>query len=316
MNSFLLALNVVIPIFIMLGLGFIAKYFGWLKSDVIEGINSFLFRVPMPLLLFFSIYSMDLKAIQAKKIVFLDIYAIFAVIIVMIVAIMMMKQFRTIPNNQKSVIAQVFFRGNVIIFGVPVVASIYGSSNTGIISTLAMAIIPLVNILSVILFEYYKKEEIDKIHLILEIFKNPLVIASIAGFIFLLFEIKIPIQIEEPLRKIGNITTPIAFVLLGGTIEFSSLKKNKSILAFGCIERLILIPGIILGGAILLGFRGIYLGSLLGAMAAPVAVVSFPMAKEMGGDGNLAAQFVVTTTLFSIATIFFWVFLLDSIHLI
>ena len=61
--------------------------------------------------------------------------------------------------------------------------------------------------------------------------------------------------------------------------------------------------------AVALGFRGIELGTLITMLAAPGAVSSFTMAEQMGADGDLAGQIVVFTSLFSIITMFFWIFI-------
>ena len=50
--------------------------------------------------------------------------------------------------------------------------------------------------------------------------------------------------------------------------------------------------------------------------AAPTAVSSFQMAKQMDGDGDLAGQIVVFTSAFSIVTVFGWIFLLKQFALI
>ena len=63
-----------------------------------------------------------------------------------------------------------------------------------------------------------------------------------------------------------------------------------------------------------LGFRDAPLAVLLTVFAAPVAVSSFTMAQQMGGDDKLAAQIVVFCTLFSILTIFLLVFFLKEFH--
>jgi len=50
--------------------------------------------------------------------------------------------------------------------------------------------------------------------------------------------------------------------------------------------------------------------------AAPTAVSSFQMAKQMDGDADLAGQIVVFTSAFSIVTVFGWIFLLKQFALI
>ena len=46
------------------------------------------------------------------------------------------------------------------------------------------------------------------------------------------------------------------------------------------------------------------------AAAAPTAVASVAMSYELGGDGELAAQIVATTSLLSLVTMFLWILLL------
>ena len=61
--------------------------------------------------------------------------------------------------------------------------------------------------------------------------------------------------------------------------------------------------------AVLCGFRMEKLGVLLIVFAAPCAVSSYPMAQAMGGDGELAAGQVVLTTIFSMATLFIFIYI-------
>ncbi len=49
---------------------------------------------------------------------------------------------------------------------------------------------------------------------------------------------------------------------------------------------------------------------------APVAVSSFTMAANMGGDGELAGQYVFLSTLVSLGTLFAFIFVYHSIGFI
>ena len=80
--------------------------------------------------------------------------------------------------------------------------------------------------------------------------------------------------------------------------------------------RLVILPAIAVFFAVLLGFRGLPLGCVLLIFAPPVAVNSYTMALEMGGDGELAAEIVVLTAAFSCLTLFLWIFLLKSLGLL
>lgn len=82
-----------------------------------------------------------------------------------------------------------------------------------------------------------------------------------------------------------------------------------------CVCKLIIVPLIMLTAAVLLGFKGEALVCLLVVFGAPVAVSSFAMAQQMGGDEKLAAQLVVMTSAFCLLTLFMWIFALNSFGL-
>ena len=77
-----------------------------------------------------------------------------------------------------------------------------------------------------------------------------------------------------------------------------------------------LIPAIFLPIGIALGFRGPELAVLIALFASPTAVSSFTMAQQMDGDAQLAGQLVVFGSLFSILTIFLWVFSFKQLGLL
>ena len=59
MENFLLAFNVVFPIFLIMMLGVILKRKNMLDEKSLNIINSLIFRLFMPTLLFFNIYNME-----------------------------------------------------------------------------------------------------------------------------------------------------------------------------------------------------------------------------------------------------------------
>ena len=205
------------------------------------------------------------------------------------------------------------YRGNFILFGLAIADSLYGKEGLGVVSILTIIIIPTFNTLAVIILEYYSGKEISIKKLFKQVLKNPLILASIIGVIFIVFKITIPKPIHKTLVDISKIATPLAFIVLGGELKFGNMLKNIKYLISVNILRLIVNPIITLGVGRLLGFDGAEIVALLALSACPTAVSSFTMAKEMGADGDLAGEIVATTSIFSILTIFCWVLLLKNI---
>ncbi|NCD07150.1 MAG: AEC family transporter [Spirochaetia bacterium] len=313
MDNLLFSFNVIFPLFVLLFLGNISVKFNWIDKETLNTLNKFIFRLPLPLLLFLGIYNMDsINVGNSIKMILVVLITLPLIAIIMSIILNKTK----LSNPQKGVLVQAWFRSNIMIFGVPVIQGMYGEKGLPLLSTLILFAVPLVNILAVIVLEGYRGNNISIFSLLLSVIKNPLVEAALLGFIFYLFKIEIPQLILSPISSLSKTATPLAFIILGGTIEFESVKKNIKLIIFGSIGKLIISPLIIILISIALGLRGMYLGCIIASMASPVAVSSFTMAKEMEGDADLAAQIVIISTVLSLISIFFWLFILKSFSLI
>ena len=149
--------------------------------------------------------------------------------------------------------------------------------------------------------------------LIKNILKNPMIRGAIVGFIFHILGIKLPASVEGPIKQFASLTTPLALFVLGGTLHFNAIGGNLKYVVPSMTFKMVILPAIILAVATLLGFSGVERFVYFEMYATPVATASYAMAQNMGGDGELAGQFVVLSTVASVVTIFLWVYFLNSI---
>ena len=145
---------------------------------------------------------------------------------------------------------------------------------------------------------------------------NPLLDGAVVGIIFFALQIKLPACILKPIAAFSDMTSPLALFVLGGTLHFSEVRANLKYLVPSLSMKLVVVPAVMVAIAYALGLRGVELFILLAMYATPVATSSYPMAQNMGGDGELAGQFVVISTVVSVVTIFFWIFFMKSVGLI
>ena len=312
MENFLLAFNVVFPIFLIMMLGVILKRKNMVDEKSLNVMNSLIFRLFMPTLLFFNIYNMgDLSTLSFDNLKLLA-YAFISILIVLFLAWLIYMP--NVKDRKKlSVLIQGVYRGNFVLFGLAIADSLYGKESLGTVSLLTAIVIPTFNVIAVILLEYYSGNEVNKIKLIKQVFKNPLIIATLTAIVFLVLKINIPKPVYKAIGDISKIATPLAFLVLGAGLKFGNILKNFKYLISVNILRLIGNPLITVGLGKLLGFQGIELVALLSMSACPTAVASYTMAKEMNADGDLAGEIVATTSMLSIFTIFCWVFMLKNL---
>ncbi|MBQ6535333.1 MAG: AEC family transporter, partial [Firmicutes bacterium] len=91
------------------------------------------------------------------------------------------------------------------------------------------------------------------------------------------------------------------------SFEFKFLSNYKKDLTLTVLLRLVVFPAVALFGAAALGIRGVEFVTLIALFAAPCAITSFNMAMQMGGNKDLAASAVMTTSALSFFTLFIWV---------
>jgi malate permease and related proteins len=143
-----------------------------------------------------------------------------------------------------------------------------------------------------------------------EIFRLPLIYATIAGLSFNLGQVRIPELLFEPLSLLGQSTLPLMLVSLGYRLhDFRSLQWGH---AFG--GALLRIFGGFAAATIavnLVGADGINRQVLLLYGSLPAAVINFILTEKYSQDPNLAASIVVLSTFFSVITIpvVFWLIL-------
>lgn len=309
MADLLFALEVVVPLFAAVFLGFFLRKKELMSQAFVDGANKLSFRVILPVLLFYNlITSPDTGTFDAKFMAF----AVVGILAIFFVLLLIMP--RLVPNRpQCGVMIQGVFRTNFLLFGMQLVANIFGPEGLGPVSMLVAVVVPIFNVLAVVVLAVFSGNntqgaQVSWKNIGLDIIKNPLIIASVLGIIFKLLPFDLPAFVLKSLKDVSAMATPLALLALGGTLRFESVRKNIKHITGAVLGRLVVVPVIMLGLAILLGFRGEQLAAYLALFTSPVAVSSFVMADQAGCDGQLAAQLIVFTTMFSGFTIFAFVY--------
>jgi predicted permease len=101
-------------------------------------------------------------------------------------------------------------------------------------------------------------------------------------------------------------------ILLGAALNLNGFSSDRKRIAVCTIGKLIVFPLFGILGAVLIGLRGVPLIAVTLMVAAPDALASYAMASGMGGNGKLAGELVVITTLVSCITIPLWLFILKT----
>ncbi len=312
MESFYLSLKVVAPIFVIMALGYLLKQLKMVNDTTVTQMNSVNFRTFLPTSIFLSIYKANVAESLNIRLMLLCAVGVLVIFFALMAVVPKLEP----ENPRRSSLIQGIYRSNFVIFGLTITTAIYGPENIGVNAALVIIITPLYNALASFLFEYFRGGDVKAGPLMKKIATNPFIVGSLLGLFFKVTGLHLPALGLSILEDLAGVATPLAMVILGMSFTFGNMRKYASYLWKVTFLRLLLIPGVMLLIAILMGFRGVELVTVMTIFGTPAAIASFAMAKSMGGDADLAGQIVVVTSVASVATIFGWVYLLSSIGFI
>lgn len=307
------------PLLILLVIGYFLKRVGLIDTNMLDKSNKLVFRLFLPARLFSDIYKMDFAQVFDLKLVFYAIGGIATAILIMLVFVP-----RFVPENGKrGSIIQAVYRGNYVIYAIPLATNMFQSGGLGPTTMLLPVVMILFNVFGVIILSIFSEKRDANQTLsqglrqtVVEIVKNPLIIGSVAGIVFSLFHIPVPGVLAKSAEQIGSIGSPFALLLLGAQFDWARARGDVKMATIVSMIRLVIMPVLLLSFCILVGgFRGASLGALFSLFCAPTAVSSYVMAKNMHNDAELAGQLVIMTTLFSGFTIFLGIAVLRGLGL-
>lgn len=315
MDTFLFSFNAVMPLILMVALGYFLARIKLIDAGFIEKANKFCFNVAFPLSLFSTIVNIDLQTEINGS-----LYAFAVAAILLIVGALMLFVPKVVQGNpQRGALIQGIYRGNFLLMGFPLARNLFGEAGIGPTAMLLPVVVALFNVVAVFVLEYYSCEEnvkVSKLKILTGVLTNPLIIGALAGAVFSLLRIKLPLFLDRATEDVGLIAVPLALILLGGSFNWKKSAANVRLLLSATLIRMILIPAIMISAAVALGFRGPELGAIFILFCCPTAVSSYIMACSMKSDSDLAGQIVLTTTITSAVTVFAAAWLLRALQLI
>ena len=313
LESFMVAFNAVAPFLILLGIGFAAVRLKLTDRDFMNRLNTLNYKLFFPFLMFNNVYSAKPENMPSVKLMLTGVLSVSLLVILLVIIVPKIVK----ENPRRGVIIQAIFRSNFIIYGIPLTTYVFGAERSSICGMMILIMVSLFNIAAVIVLEMFREGgKVSAKKLLLGIIKNPILQGCLVGLVFYLLQIRLPAFLATPVSSLAGLATNLALVILGASLKFEELRKNSRTISTVLLVRLILLPVVMVSFAYFIGLRGVELFLILMIFGTPVATSSYPMAQNMGGDGQLAGQLVFVSTVASLATIFIFIFTLSRLGLL
>ena len=301
MEQFWTSFNIVMPLVLMMATGMLIRRVGLVSEDAFRVINRIVYYVGIPTLVFYSVVTDRTPARwQYALWVAGSILAAFA--LSMLLAFLLTKD-----PAKRGTLAQAAYRSNDGIFGLAVASALLGEGNTGTMAFTLVVSASLFGLTGVLCYELNRGGKVKIGKVLLNLVKNPILIAAALAFIVRFSGFSLPYFILRPIEYFKNMCTPLGFLVLGGLLSFKSLKEDWKLVTAVSALKLVLFPVVVCALAYFLGgLRGAELASIFIVFSAPTAMSCMPMASELGGDVKLSGELIAVTTVLSLLTVFLY----------
>ncbi len=314
MENLIFSLNATVPIFLMMVLGYVLHEIGWMDDEFASKMNRFVFRVPLPVLLFGDLAAVDFARVWNMKFVSFC----FGVTVISIAAsagISFLWKDRSIQGE----FIQASYRSSAAILGIAFIQNIYGTA--GMAPLMIIGSVPLYNVMAVLVLSLFKPGQRGLDRDVMKttlwgIVTNPIILGIAAGLLWSALRLPMPQIMGKMISSVGGVTTPMGLMAMGAVFDLRRAFAKVKPAVTAAFIKLIGFCAVFLPAAVRLGFREEELGAILVMLGSATTVTCFVMAKNMGHEGVLSSSVVMLTTLFSAFTLTGWLYLLRSMGLI
>ena len=314
MENLIFSLNATIPIFLMMLLGMLFRKLGWMDEVFAAKMNKFVFLVPLPVLLFEQLATVDFSEVwDIKFIIFC--FVVTAISITISTLISLLWKDRSIKGE----FIQATYRSSAALLGIAFIQNIYGTA--GMAPLMIIGSVPLYNIMAVVVLSVFKpgNNSFDKA-LVKKTLKgiatNPIIIGIVAGFVWSALKLPMPSILHKTVSSIGATATPMGLMSMGATFEMKKATSKMKPTLVAVFMKLVGFCAVFLPVAAVLGFRNEELIAILVMLGSATTVSSFVMARNMGHEGTLSSGVIMMTTLLSAFTLTMWLDVLRSFGLV
>lgn len=310
MENLIFSLNATIPIFLMMLLGMLFRKLGWMDEVFAAKMNKFVFLVPLPVLLFEQLATVDFSEVWDIKFI-LFCFVVTAISITISTLISLLWKDRSIKGE----FIQATYRSSAALLGIAFIQNIYGTA--GMAPLMIIGSVPLYNVMAVVVLSFFKpgNNSFDKA-LVKKTLKgiatNPIIIGIVAGFVWSALKLPMPLILHKTVSSIGATATPMGLMSMGATFEMKKATSKMKPTLVAVFMKLVGFCAIFLPVAALLGFRNEELIAILVMLGSATTVSCFVMARNMGHEGTLSSGVIMMTTLLSAFTLTMWLDVLRS----
>ena len=140
-----------------------------------------------------------------------------------------------------------------------------------------------------------------------EMLVNPLILSTVAGFVFNLVGLQLPEPMAATLQRLGAASIALGLIAVGAGMRLAGARVERPMLAWFVAVKLLAAPAVVFVLMTWLHLPPVQRQIAVLFAALPSASSAYILAVRMGGDGVVVAFVVSATTVLSVITLPLWI---------
>lgn len=285
------------PLFALICLGFVMARSGFPAPAFWPAAERMNYFVMFPALLFSSLANAPIRDPEMLRLG----GAAIATILIATLCLTGARWLRPQPAARFGPTLQGVIRFNTYL-GLAVITSVAGPEGIARAAVYLAVAVPLVNVLSIMALTDGASGR-QFLYLLKAIFRNPLILACLAGIAVALSEIGLPFGTGAFLGLLAQGSLPLGLLCVGAALQPEMLRRDMPALARSSAWRLLCMPALAFATAILFGLQGHEALILVTFSAVPAAPTAYILTRQLGGDGPLMAGIITSQTLLAVLSL-------------
>jgi malonate transporter and related proteins len=302
-----IVLSSLIPVVLLIAIGLIAKYAGFMRSEAAKDLSMLVFNVLTPALLFRT-----MSTVHPERLDFKPVAAYFAAALLMMALVLLLRGL----NRRAVVLALAASFSNTVAIGIPLIGLAFGQAGlVTLLPVISLHALILLTLATVLLEVAVAREAplapaATPRHtgwVVLGALRSglihPVPLPIILGLLFAQTGWTMPEVVDRPLLLLGNAMGPLALLLVGVNLAGARVGVQlKAALRLTLLKNLAL-PALMAGLGLLLGLHGVPLAVMVVTAALPTGANVFMFSQRYEVAQELVTATMAVSTGLSLLTI-------------
>jgi malonate transporter len=296
---------IVLPVFGLIGIGYVARQTGFVSERVGEGLSEFVFTLSLPCLIFRTLVRAEIPAVQPWG-YWISYFA--GVAVVWLLATTIGRHFFGIKGVSGVVAGFSAGQANTVFVGIPMILKAYGDEGAVPLFLLIAVHLPVTMTLATILAE---GRQASPLLILRRLLTHPIVVGILAGSACRPVAAYVPAPAWQVMDLLASAAVPCALISMGIALRRHGLQMGWKLPSLISFLKLVVHPLVVLLLATqVFEMPPVWAGVAVLFASCPSGINAYLFAERYGEGVALASSAVTLSTFLALGSTLVWLYVL------